>query len=98
MRNDTILSELRQARPSPAGDVEPPLEVCERVLATTPRAALRRERRPRPAWRAWSAPTRVLGARLLTLPGASTAAMIIAFTAPPPSGQEVMGPTGYVAY
>jgi hypothetical protein len=98
MRNDSIVSELRQARPSAPTKVEPPLEVCERILATTPSAVRRRERRPRPAWRAWSARTLVLAAGLLTLTGAATAATIIAVTAPTPNGQEVMGPTGYVAY
>jgi hypothetical protein len=34
MRNDSIVSELRQARPIAPADVEPPLDVCERILAT----------------------------------------------------------------
>jgi hypothetical protein len=95
MRNDTIVSELRQARPTAPSDVEPPLEVCERILATAP---ARRPVRHRPPWRRWSARTLALVAGTLALTAAGTAATIIATRAPTPNGKEVMGPTGYVAY
>jgi hypothetical protein len=89
MRNDdTVISELRQARPT-SRPVEPPLDVCERILAA---------RRRRPTWLRWSARTLALVAGTLALTAAGTAATIIATRAPTPNGKEVMGPTGYVAY
>jgi hypothetical protein len=97
MRNDSIVSELRQARPIAPADVEPPLDVCERILATPPAVVRRRERRW-PVWRGWSARTLALAPGTLTLTGAATAATIIASHAPTPNGKEVAGPTGYVAY
>src|SRR6185295_240602 len=97
MRNDTIVSELRQARPVAPASVEPPLEVCERILAAPAPDVRQRERR-RPVWRGWSARTLALVAGMLTLTGAATAATIIAVNAPTPNGREVMGQTGYVAY
>jgi hypothetical protein len=99
MRNDSILSEVRQARPSAAGDVEPPLEVCERILATAPaRERSHRPARRRRTWLGWSTRTLALVAGTLTLTGAATAATLIATHAPTPNGKEVAGPTGYVAY
>src|SRR4051794_20187057 len=100
MRNDTIVSELRQARPIAPSEVEPPLEVCERILAGSrrPLAATRRLERRRPPWLGWSARTLALLAGTLTLAGAATAATIIVTHAPTPNGKEVLGPTGYVAY
>src|SRR5262249_51285383 len=92
MPDDTIITELRQARPA-ARDVVPPLEVCERILASE----VTQPRRRRPCLR-WSARTLALVARTLTLAGAATAATLIATSAPTPTGKQVLARTAYVAY
>jgi len=105
MRNDTIVTELRQARPAAPGDVAPPFEVCERILAASDaedahpgeRRPSRRLRRRR-TWLRWSTRTLALVAGTLTLAGAATAATLIATTAPAPTGTQVLARTGFVAY
>lgn len=94
MANDTIIAELRQARPAPAPDAVPPLEVCERILASEPTRSPRR-RRP---WLRWSARTLAIVAGTLTLAGAATAATLIATSAPTPTGKQVLARTAFVAY
>jgi len=94
MPDETIISELRQARPAASPHVVPPLEVCERILASEPTQAPRRRR----SWLRWSARTLALVAGTLTLAGAAAAATLIATGAPTPTGRQVMARTGFVAY
>jgi hypothetical protein len=96
MPSDTIIAELRQARPAAATRAVPPLEVCERILAAEPAPAPPPPRR-RP-WLRWSARTLALVAGTLTLAGAATAATLIATSAPTPTGRQVLARTGFVAY
>jgi len=95
MRDDTIIAELRQARPVASTDV-PPLEVCERILAAD--VGERRQPRRRRTWLRWSARTLALVAGTLTLAGAAAAATLIATSAPKPTGRQVLSRTGFVAY
>jgi len=92
MRDDTILRELRRARPAAPAPTEPPLAICEAILAAGGRPR-RRMRFP-----GWGARSVALIAGMLTLAGAATAATLIATSAPAPNGREVMGPVAYVAY
>jgi hypothetical protein len=94
MPDDTIITELRQARPVAPSHVVPPLEVCERILAAEPARPPRR-RRP---WLRWSARTLALVAGTLTLAGAAAAATLIATSAPAPTGKQVLARTAFVAY
>lgn len=110
MRNDTLIDELRQARPVAPSDLTPPSEVCEQILAASSDAAAhdgahgslaapRRVKRRRRTWLGWSTRTVALVAGTLTLTGAATAATLIVTSAPTSSDpREVVGPIGYVAY